>query len=125
MYRLFELFGTKWIDAVDVKTLEEIKELLPEESKKEGLSHFRIDIDDVPITFCETNEQAINYCIETIDTIEQYIMYMHTVSDDICHKIESSRPSRHKSKMNKPKKTTRKHLKKMIRSNNRKKRNYR
>lgn len=34
MYRLFELFGTKWIDVLDVLTLEEIKMQLVIERKK-------------------------------------------------------------------------------------------
>ncbi len=124
MYRLFELFGTNWIDAVDVKTLEEVKDRLQEESKKEGLNQFRIDNGDIPLTFCGTSEQEINYCIEYLEKIEQAVMYMHGGHQESCQKVESTRPSKFKKEIKIPKKTTKKHIKKIIRSNQRKKRYY-
>ena len=122
MYQLFELFGTEWTNALQVKTLEEIKKRLLEESQKEGLSHLRIDKDDVPITFCHPTEQDINYCIENIDRIEQAVMYMHNSNKDFYQKVESSRPSKYKDETKKTKKTTKKHQKKLARTNNRKRR---
>ncbi len=125
MYKLFELFGTEWIDALQVKTLEEIKKRLLEESKKEGVSHFRIDRDDIPITFCHPEERDINYCIENLDRLEQAVMYMHNSHKDSFQRVESSRPSQYKEEIKKPKKTTKKHQKKLAHSNNRKRRDYR
>ncbi len=125
MYRLFELFGTNWIEALQVKTLEDIKRRLPEESKKEGISHLRIDRDDIPITFCRPEERDINYCIENLDRLEQAVMYMHNSHKDSCQRVESSRPSQYKEKIKKPKKATKKHQKKLTNSNDRKRKYYR
>lgn len=125
MYKLFELFGINWIDALDAATLDEIKSVLLEESKKAGISCFRIDNENIPIAFCRTDEKAIAYCIENINKIEQGVMYAHRSHETQYHKIASSRPSKYKEEIAIPRKTTKKHLKKMIRSRNRKKRFYR
>ena len=124
MYKLFELFGTKWIEVLNVWTLEEIKEVLPEESKREGVNSFRIDRDETPLIFCRTDEHDIKYCIENLDRIEASIMYMHNACEKGYHKVASSRPSQYKKEGTVPKKTTKKHLKKMRLSNKRKKRFY-
>lgn len=124
MYKLFELFGTKWIEVLNVRTLEEIKAVLPEESKREGLNSFRIDKDEIPLTFCRTDEHDIKYCIENLDRIEAGIMYMHNAYDKSYHKVASSRPSKYEKEVKVPKKTTKKHLKRMRLSNKRRKRFY-
>ena len=124
MYRLFELFGTKWIDVLDVLTLEEIKKQLVIENKKEGLKCFRIDNEEIPIIFCQPTAADIKYFIENVDILDQSIMYMHNTYEKTYHRVVSSRPSRKKKEIRMPKKTTRKHLKKMELSNKRKKRFY-
>lgn len=86
MYRLYELINTKWIDVLDVETLMEIKTAILSESKKEEVSHFRIDHDDVPITFCGTDEFDIEGCFDTIERIDEAAMYMHKSSENYLKK---------------------------------------
>lgn len=132
MYHLFELYGIEWIDALNAETLKEIKEAILTESKKEEVMHFRVDNGDVPITFCGTDEFAIKRFLETIESLDQSMMLMHEryvkskcKNENNCQKIISTRPCKYKETKI-PQKTTKKHKKKIMRSNrvNRQKRYY-
>ena len=77
MYRLYELYGANWVRKVSKETLKEISSVLHDKVNKSECSHFRIDVDEIPLMIIENNEYQFKHFRKNIERTEQLVLRKH------------------------------------------------